>query len=77
MNIVCKVSGKQYYADIVIEPDDDGFHAFCPILKGLHTYGKTEKEAIDNSRDAVTAYIQSLIKHNEPVLLHSEELVIV
>ena len=77
MQIVCKVNNKQYYADIVLEPDDDGFYVFCPVLKGLHTCGKTEGEAIDNSRDAITAYIQSLLKHGEPVPLYSEELVMV
>lgn len=30
--------------DIIVEPDGDGFHAYCPMLKGLHTAGDTEKE---------------------------------
>ena len=26
---------------IVIEPDEGGFHAYCPELKGLHVAGDT------------------------------------
>jgi len=77
MEVICTVDNRQYYAEVVIEPDDGGFHAFCPSLKGLHTCGKTEEEARENSRDAVTAYIKSLVKHNEVVPLHSKELIMV
>lgn len=57
----------EFQVEVVIEPDDDGFHAFCPALKGLHTYGDTEEEAIDHVRDAATAYITSCIKHGDPI----------
>ena len=52
---------------IIIEPDGDGFHAYCPALKGLHTCGDTEEDALKNAKDAVIAYIESLIKHAEPI----------
>ena len=26
---------------VVVEPDGDGYHAYCPNLKGLHMDGKT------------------------------------
>lgn len=53
----------------VVEPDEDGYHAFCPALKGLHTSGSTEQEALDNAKDAAVAYILSLIKHGDPIPL--------
>lgn len=53
--------------DIVVEPDEDEFHAYCPALKGLHTSGKTEEEAVNNAKDAALAYLESLIKHREPI----------
>lgn len=56
-----------YKVEIVVEPDGDGFHAWCPALKGLHVDGATEGEATSNAGDAAIAYIQSLIKHNEPI----------
>ena len=50
---------------IVIERDGDGFHVYSPDLKGLHTCGDTEEEAVQNAKDAVSAYLLSLIKHDE------------
>ena len=53
--------------EVIIEPDDSGFHAYCPALKGLHTSGETEAEALDNARGAAIAYLESLVKHGEPI----------
>jgi predicted RNase H-like HicB family nuclease len=53
--------------DICIEKDEGHFYAHCPGLKGLHTDGDTIKEAINNARAAVVAYIVSLIKNKEPI----------
>ena len=65
-----------FMVEVVVEPDDDGFHAYCPALKGLHTGGTTIDEAIENARDAAIAYLQSLIKHDDPIpvgiLIHEE-----
>lgn len=53
--------------DIRVEPDEDSFHAYCPALKGLHTCGDTEEEALNNAIDATIAYIHSLIKHGDSI----------
>lgn len=47
--------------DIIIEPDEDEFHVFCPALKGLHVGGSTEEEAIQNAVDGATIYVESVI----------------
>ena len=52
---------------IVVERDGDEFHAYCPALKGLHTFGRTEEEAVQNARDGAIAYLLSLIKHGDPI----------
>ena len=52
--------------NIDVEPDEDGFHAYCPVLKGLHTCGNTEEEAVNNAVEASLAYLESIIKHGEP-----------
>jgi len=54
---------------IMVEPDDERFHAYCPELKGLHVDGATEEEALGNAKDAANAYLRSLIKHNDPIPL--------
>jgi predicted RNase H-like HicB family nuclease len=57
----------EFKIDIIIEPDDNGFHAYCPALKGLHTSGDTREAALENARYAAIAYLESLIKHNDPI----------
>jgi len=64
---VLKERELHFRLEIVIEPDEDEFHAFCPALKGLHTSGSTEEEAIKNAADAAIAYLTSLLKHREPI----------
>jgi len=52
--------------NIDVEPDENGFHAYCPVLKGLHTCGNTEEEAVSNAVEASLAYLESIIKHGDP-----------
>ncbi len=52
-----------------IEKDEAEYHAFCPSLKGLHTSGRTEKEAFANAKCAVEAYLTSLMAHDDPIPL--------
>lgn len=54
---------------IIIEKDNGEFHAFCPVLKGLHTRGETIKETKKNAENAVAAYLHSLIRHGDPIPL--------
>jgi hypothetical protein len=30
---------------VIVEPDEGEYHAYCPALKGLHTGGTTQEEA--------------------------------
>ena len=57
----------EFQVEIIVEPDGDEYHAYCPALKGLHACGETVEEALSNARDAATAYIESLIKHGDPI----------
>ncbi len=57
----------EFRIEVIIEPDGTTFHAYCPALKGLHTCGDTEEEALQNARDAAMAYLESLIKHGDPI----------
>jgi predicted RNase H-like HicB family nuclease len=57
----------EFQIEVIIEPDDGSFHAYCPALKGLHTCGDTEQEAVNNAKDAAIAYIESCIKHGDSI----------
>lgn len=52
---------------IVVEPDEGGFHAYCPAFKGLHVDGTTQKEAFENAVEAARVYLNSLAATNEAV----------
>ncbi len=57
----------KFSIDVIVEPDEGEFHAFCPALKGLHVGGHTAEEAVKNAADAAIAYLESLMKHDEPI----------
>jgi predicted RNase H-like HicB family nuclease len=53
---------------VVIEQDEDGvFVAEVPALPGCISQGKTRTEAVDNIKEAITGYLESLQAHGEPV----------
>ena len=53
---------------VLIERDEDGiFIAECPALPGCISQGATRTEAIENIKDAISGYLESLRQHNEPV----------
>jgi len=53
---------------IVIEADEDGvFVAECPALPGCVSQGTTRAEALENIKDAIAGYIESLRRHGEPI----------
>ena len=51
----------------IIEPDEGGFHGYCPALKGLHVDGATEEETLKNLTDAIEVHIISLVKCGDPL----------
>ena len=56
-----------FKVEVIVEPDEDGFHAYCPALKGLHTCGDTKEEALSNAKNAAIAYLESSIRHGDSI----------
>jgi antitoxin HicB len=53
---------------VVIEPDEDGIYvAEVPSLPGCISQGRTRAEAIDNIREAIIVYLESLDAHGDLV----------
>jgi predicted RNase H-like HicB family nuclease len=52
---------------VEVERDGDLFYAYCPGLKGLHVDGATEEEAVHNAMEAASLYVDSMLRHNDPL----------
>jgi len=53
---------------VLIEQDEDGVYvAEVPALPGCISQGKTRTEAVDNIKEAIAGYVESLQAHGEPV----------
>lgn len=53
---------RTYSFKVVIEPDDGGFHAYCPALRayGAVTQGSTEAEAARNIHEVIQMIVDEL-----------------
>jgi antitoxin HicB len=62
---------------VIIEQDEDGiFVAECPSLPGCVSQGRTREEALENIKDAIKGYLESLKKHNDPIPPPIEEEIV-
>ena len=60
---------KTYSFKVVVEPDGERWHAYCPALlrRGAATWGYSREEALSNIEEVVKMVVQSLIEHGEPL----------
>jgi predicted RNase H-like HicB family nuclease len=53
---------------VLIEQDEDGvFVAEVPSLPGCISQGRTRQEAVENIKEAIQAYLESLDARGEPI----------
>ncbi len=53
---------------VLIEQDEDGTYvAEVPTLPGCVSQGQTREEAVENIREAIAAYLESLEAHGDPI----------
>ncbi|HKQ54031.1 MAG TPA: type II toxin-antitoxin system HicB family antitoxin [Pyrinomonadaceae bacterium] len=53
---------------VLIEQDEDGVYvAEVPSLPGCISQGETREQALENIREAIAGYLESLEAHGEPV----------
>ena len=60
---------KTYVFRIVVEPDEDAWVAYSPVLRdrGGASWGVTAEEAIENIRQVIQMTVESMIEHGEPI----------
>ena len=66
-----------YIFKVVIEPDGERWHAYCPILEsyGAVTWGYTQEEALKNIREVVEMVVKELKEDNLPIPKEPQEVV--
>ena len=52
---------------LVIEPDEQGYHAFVPSLPGCHSFGDSVEEAKANILKAIEVHVESMVEDGESV----------
>lgn len=53
---------------VLIEQDEDGVYvAEVPSLPGCISQGQTREQALENIKEAIAVYLESLEAHNESV----------
>lgn len=52
---------------VVIEPDENAYHAFVPVLPGCHSYGDTLDEVLRHIQEAIGLYISVLMEDGQAV----------
>lgn len=45
---------------VVVEAQRNTFHAYCPNLKGCHSWGATVEEAMQYMEDALQFYVDNV-----------------
>jgi len=54
---------------VIIEDETGGYVAFVPTLPGCHTQGDTLNELMDNAKEAVELYLETLTEEEKKDLL--------
>ena len=63
-----------YKVGIVIEKDEHGYYAYAPELEGCHSQGDTLEEVLDNVKEAIELYLETLSEEETKGLLSREIL---
>jgi predicted RNase H-like HicB family nuclease len=58
---------KTYVFRVVIEPDEDRYHAEIPVLPGCYSWGHTYEEALRNIKEAAELWVETLTEDGESI----------
>ena len=63
-----------YKVTVVIERDEHGYYAFCPELEGCHSQGDSLEEVLENIKEAIELYLETLSEEEIRELLSKDIL---
>ena len=66
-----------YTFKVVVEPDGEAWHAYCPALldRGGATWGATRAEVLRHIDEVVRMVVESMVEHGEPIPTAPADLV--
>jgi predicted RNase H-like HicB family nuclease len=66
---------KSYTFRVVVERDEDRWHAFCPALESqsASTWGYTREEALRHIDEVTQLVVESMIEHGEQLPAETTE----
>lgn len=59
---------------VVVEAQPNAFHAWCPNLKGCHSWGSTVEEAMSYIEEALQFYVDNVDHEEEDADMEGYEL---
>jgi predicted RNase H-like HicB family nuclease len=66
---------KIYFYKAIIEPQEEGgFTAYIPGLPGCVSEGEVCREAIENIREALELYIDTLKERQQPIIMDNTHI---
>jgi antitoxin HicB len=69
---------SHYQFTVILEPDREEPHrynVYVPVLPGCLTYGESIEDALANAREAITGYVEVLIKSGEAVPIETHPVI--
>ena len=61
------MTARRFQVEIEWDPDDEVWVTYVPALGHLSTYGETRDEALAQTREAVTGYLEAAAINSLPV----------
>lgn len=59
---------------VKLNKTEEGYTVWCPSLPGCWSQGDTEEEALENIKDAIQAYLETLEELNQDAESHYVEV---
>lgn len=59
-----------------LEKTDEGYSVWCPGLPGCWSQGETEEQALENIKDAITTYLETIEELNEGKMVRLVEIMV-
>jgi predicted RNase H-like HicB family nuclease len=56
----------RYTVVLIPEPDGSAVNVEVPAMPGVHTWGRTEAEALDSAREAIALHLEGYAERGRP-----------